>query len=426
MMLLFNAVFAAYEMALASVSRSRLSLLLQEKRRGAETAIFMKDRLEASLAVVQVGITLAGAIAAATGGAGMEETLSPYLERTLRISERLSDILAIAFLVVPLSGVTIIFAELVPKVFALRNNELVCLRLSPIMKVLCLFFYPIIFVLEAIVKKVARFGTSAFRADQEYKERGLHELRAAVSLARSSRLIGAHEEKIVLAAAQLSLRPVSAAAIPASEIASIFLASDLNEALVKAHLDMHTRFPVSEKEDDPQSIIGYVNFKDIVTALMINPSDPTVRGIARPIARFDEKTPLSKVLERMIHDKIHIALVVSEDNAVKGLVTLEDIIEELVGEIEDEYDLMPSRLYRYGSGLIAGGGALMDSITEMLGKQPQTAPRAERSPSLNEWCVKKLGRLPQGGDVIEDDGLRVLIRKTRRKRIAEALVVAHQ
>jgi putative hemolysin len=138
MMLLFNAIFAAYEMALASVSRSRLSLLLYEKRRGAEAAVFMKDRLEASLAVVQVGITLAGAIAAATGGAGMEETLSPYLEKTWHVSERLADALAIAFLVVPLSCLTIVFAELVPKVFALRNKELVCLKLSPSMKVLCL------------------------------------------------------------------------------------------------------------------------------------------------------------------------------------------------------------------------------------------------------------------------------------------------
>jgi putative hemolysin len=280
-------------------------------------------------------------------------------------------------------------------------------------------------VLETVVKKVASLGPSPFGADQE-KERGLHELRAAVTLARSSRLIGAHEERIVLAAAQLSLRPVSAAAIPASEIVSIHAGSNLNEALIKAHLDMHTRFPVCEKENDPQTIIGYVNFKDIVTALRISPSDPTIRGIVRPIARFEEKTPLSKVLEQVIHDRIHIALVASEDNTVKGLVTLEDIIEELVGEIEDEYDLLPSYLYPYGSGVISGGSTLMASIIQMLGKQPQPGPPKGRSATLNEWCVKRLGRLPQGGDLIEDEGLRILVRKTRRKGIAEALVVANQ
>jgi putative hemolysin len=202
------------------------------------------------------------------------------------------------------------------------------------------------------------------------------------------------------------------------------LTCTLNEAFIKAHLDMHTRFPVCEVENDPQTITGYVNFKDIPNALRMNPSDPTIRGITRPIARFDENTPLSQALERMIREKNHIALIVSGESKVTGLITLEDIIEELVGEIEDEYDRIPSYLHPYGSGLIAGGGASMGAIMDKLGIQPQPEPdtHAKRSPTLHEWCVERLNRLPKGGDIIVDAGLQVSVRKIRRKKVSEAAV----
>ena len=130
-MLFFNAVFAAYEMALASVSHSRLMLLVSEKKKGAGEAAFMKDRMEASLAVIQLGITLFGAIAAATGGAGVEESVAPFLHEVWRIPNVLSEFLALLLLILPLSALTIMFAELVPKMFALQNKEWVCLALSP-------------------------------------------------------------------------------------------------------------------------------------------------------------------------------------------------------------------------------------------------------------------------------------------------------
>src|SRR5512137_1497758 len=125
-MLVLNAVFAAYEMGLASISRARLAILLHDRRKGAADAVFMKDRMEASLAVVQVGITVVGAVAAATGGAGVQEKFSPYLQQW-GLSGTLAHIVALAMLVVPLTFVTIVFAELVPKMIALHNNEWVVL-----------------------------------------------------------------------------------------------------------------------------------------------------------------------------------------------------------------------------------------------------------------------------------------------------------
>ena len=120
-MVALNSVFAAYEIALASVSLARLQLLVRENRTGARAALWMKENMEASLAAVQLGITLVGATAAATGGAGAAEMIAPYFER-MGLSSGWAEFLAIATVVVPLSAVTILLGELFPKVFALRNK----------------------------------------------------------------------------------------------------------------------------------------------------------------------------------------------------------------------------------------------------------------------------------------------------------------
>lgn len=418
-MLALNAVFAAYEMALASVSRSRLTLLFEEKEKGAEAAIYMKEHTEASLAVIQLGITFVGSIAAATGGAGIEESLAPFLEYRLGFPEKWAEIFSLVCLIVPLGCLTIIFGELIPKVFALQNRERVCLALSPIMKKLSRAAHPAVMLFERIVKRVVGYGSR--KLDPGHPgEQGLHELQAAVSLARASKVIGVQEEKIVLSASRLSGRPVCSAMIPAADMVMIPAGSSLEEAVVKVHMDLHTRFPVCEKENDPQSIIGYVNIKDIFFALQANPSDPSIRGIARALRSFDMGTPLSLVLGWMMQEKAHIALVCSKGKKVEGLVTLEDILEELVGEIEDEFDRMPSHIRSWGGGWVMGGGVAMQTVAGRTGVSV-TEPGAAGQP-LHEWCRKKIGRVPRGGDVIEDGGLRVCVRKIRRKKVAEAIV----
>ncbi len=423
LMLVLNAFFAAYEMALASVSRSRLAVLVSRKRRGAEEAAFMKDRMEASLAVVQVGITFVGAIAAATGGIGSAEILGPYFKNTLGFPLFWSKMAALFAVVIPYSLVTIVFAELVPKMFALNNREFICLRLSPMMKMFSVVFYPVITVLEKIVKGTLHLGkkTRYLRGKNE-DEPGLHELHAAVTLARASRLIGAREEKIVLSAAQLSVRPVREIMLPIADVSTIPLKSALSDALLRAHLDMHTRFPVCEEEGNPQTIQGYLNFKDIMMALKLNSQDPTIRGIVRPIKTVNGDTPIAQVLEKMMQEKIHIALVGDQEQRAIGMVTLEDIIEELVGEIEDEFDRLPTYVHPYAGGWIVGGGVPMSTVAQTTGIELISKPLHDGPFRLADWCAQKLSAPLHGGEVIESDGLSVTVRKLRRKKLSEASV----
>ncbi|MGA2799652.1 MAG: CNNM domain-containing protein, partial [Thermoguttaceae bacterium] len=198
----FNSLFAAYEIALASITIARLQVLARENHRGAKAALYMKENFEASLATVQLGITVLGAIAAATGGAGAEEKLTPLFRQWLGGSRGFSEFLAITVIVVPLTILTLFFGELVPKVFAIRNKELVCLRLSRGMKWFTFSVWPVVWMLEAAVMAIMNWNERRRKSGSLDLHRSesaeFQSLRASAALARASRLIGERQEKIIL------------------------------------------------------------------------------------------------------------------------------------------------------------------------------------------------------------------------------------
>jgi putative hemolysin len=259
------------------------------------------------------------------------------------------------------------------------------------------------------------------------KAQDLHELKAAVSLARTAKILGAREERIVLSAASFTLRKVKDIIIPAQDISMVYIEDSLTDALIKAHCDMHTRFPVCSKKNDPQTIEGYINFKDIITVLKINPTNPSIRQITRPIKKVSEDMVLSELLETMIQERIHIVLVVSLKGRILGMITMEDIIEELTGDIESEFDRLPGYIHACGtSSWIMGGGVLMTTAAVTLGLNWQdkfSLPGKElKIPTLSEWCRHKTHNKILGAEPIESDGIRVVPRKFRRKKVFEAAV----
>ncbi len=415
----FSAVFVAYEMALASVSKARLAVLENRHVKGAAEAVFMKNNMEASLAVMQLGITLLGAIAAAIGGLSAADLVSPLLVERFHLPHVAANIISLFLVVVPLSGFTIIFVELVPKMVALNNRERVCLGLAPLMKNLCFIFNPVVRLLEGAVKWIIAVFFKRFAKVGD--EPALHELHAAAALARTSRLIGAREEKIVVAAAQLSTRRVKEIIIPVGDICTIPLAATLTDALIRAHMDMHTRFPVCAVEGDRQSIQGYINFKDIVAALKLNPSDPTVKGIVRPIRSVDADTTIAAALEIMIQEALHIMLVISVSRGIIGMMTMEDVMEELVGDIQDEFDHFPVHIHPYAGGWIVGGGITMEALARASGRALPAG--IDEKLRFTDWCLRQKDVPFEGGEIITADGFKVTVRKLRRRKVGEASVV---
>jgi putative hemolysin len=423
-----NSVFAGYEIALASVSLASLQRLAQEQRAGAKVALYMKRNMEASLAVVQLGITLVGAIAAAVGGAGAEEALAPALTARLGVSEAAAEVLAIVLVVIPLTVCTIVAGELIPKVFALRNAERVCLALSPFMRWFSLSVWPAVWLFETIVTGVMSWGERHLGAGGPAKAEmaELQEVRATAALARASRLIGHREEQIIVGATQMQSRLVRDIMLPAEYMSTLDANATLADNLVAAHLDMHTRFPVIEGQGEPQRVIGYVNFKDIVAAMRLDPQDTTFRAIVRPILSLKGDQAIALALEQLMREHTHIAVVRDAANQVVGMVTLEDIIEELVGEIEDEYDRLPAHLVASGASWVAGGGVPIERLHATTGIDLQADAPAGSIRTLNDWVSGHLGREVRGGDVAERGAVRVVVRKVLRNKVQEAYLSHRQ
>jgi putative hemolysin len=409
------------------VSFARLRALDEQGRAGARAAVEMKLGIEGSLAAIQLGITLVGAIAAATGGAGAQEDVAPWFA-ALGMSPTTSHVAAVAAIVVPLTLVSIVFGELVPKVFALRHKEWLCLQLSPAMRWFAWSVRPVVWLLErsvaGLVGCILHRWQPAGVSDGSRESAAVAELRGSAALARGLRLIGRREEGIILAAAALRSRTVREIMLPAEHIAMLHADDTLVDALLQAHMDMHTRFPATERRGDPQAIAGYVCFKDIVIQTRLATGDTTLRGILRPIPGLLESAPIASCLETLMRERSHIALVRDAHGDVRGLLTLEDIIEVLVGEIEDEYDRLPTHCVASGPGWLVGGGITLGRLREATGIDLTAMLPAEGTQRLSEWACAQLGGKVQGGEILEREGIRLMVRKVRRQKVQESYLAA--
>ena len=331
-----------------------------------------------------------------------------------------------ALVVIPLTIVTIVFGELIPKVFALRNNERVCLTLSPPLEWFSRSVWPAVWLLEKSVSLIIRWCSHRIGPSNPVQEKAeeatLQELRAVAAIARTSRLIGIREEAIINNAARLTSTTVRNVMLPVKYISMLNVSDSLEQCLIAAHLNMHTRFPVTEEPNNSQAIIGYVNFKDLIAILRMSPSSPSLRGILRPLRRISDDMVASECLELLIQDRVHIALVQDRFGNTTGMLTLEDILEELVGEIHDEYDRLPSTIAKAGMGWVVGGHAKLSAIQAQTGFHFPIDEAEQPPTTLNDWVTKKLNRPVEAGETIVSDGLRIVVRKVRRQWVQEAQI----
>ena len=291
--------------------------------------------------------------------------------------------------------------------------------------------WPAVWLFEGAVMALIAWSERRWRPrmDEATKREAIEllELRAHASHARASRLIGERQESIILGASRLSSRTVREIMLPAEHISMLPVAASLDQCLVTAHLEMHTRFPVAERSGDPQSIVGYVIFKDLVALMRLShPHDASLRAILRPMPSISAELALTACLERLIREHTHIALVRDAAGQVVGLITLEDILEELVGDIQDEYDRLPVHVMPSGQAWVLGGGLAIGRLKELTGidlavdppvKVPEGGVR-----TVSDWILGHLSGPVRGGDVIQLAGLRVVVRKVRRQKVLEAQV----
>ncbi len=335
--LFLNALLAAAEIAFVTLTRAQLREVAKSGKKSAQTLLELRENPERTLSVMQIGISLVGALAAAVGGAEAHQSIAPYLQEQFSISDQTSKILSITFIVVPLTFLNVIFGELVPKTLALRNPLKIALFSARWLMTLDLIFLPIVDFLEWSTKKILAIIFPKSRAPQATH----HETVDLDQLSQQAR-------QYILNLVGIEKKRVREVMLPWQQVDHVYFSQTIQEVEAVALRSGHTRLPVIAEGQ----VFGIINTKELL-ALVKAGADKWVQ-IVRPVSRVQEYDSLFKALRQMQEKRSHLSAVFAATSLV-GIVTMEDILEEVIGEIYDEDDDGALRRILSSAGRMRGG-----------------------------------------------------------------------
>lgn len=412
-----NGFFAASEIAVIAMRKSRIDTLLERGVKSAAIVARLKDDPDRFLATVQIGVTVVGSLASAIGGAAAIGYLKPQIATLpFPFLVRWSEAIALMIVVVPISYLSLVLGELVPKSLALRYSE----------QIACLVARPIEFlsrVTAIFVKALTASSNAVLRLLGGKDVEGasfisVDEVKSLIREGAAKGIFNETEKELIHSVFEFADTAVKAVMIPRTEIHAIEIHSSLAE-VAKSFVDSgFSRIPAYEGELD--KIIGILYNKDVFKALQ-EKSDFHVRDHLHPAFFVPSTLPISELLKQLQRRHLAMALVVNEFGEVEGLVTLEDLVEEIVGEIRDEYDREergPVERLPDGSMVIQGSALLKDLKTDF------DLPFDE-SPdyhTLAGLMLARLKRIPRGGEWVVENGHKLTIVDMEGRRILKIKV----
>jgi putative hemolysin len=388
------------EAALLSLTPSQVAILSSKRPRAGLIWQSFKSNIERPIAVILVINSSAITIGAAVAGAQFNRIFgSEYIW-----------LFSVIFMLLMLQ-----FTEIMPKTIGVRyNRELAGIIARPLNATTAIFS-PLLRLLRWFNRPFEPKRTSSARPAT------IDEISALAGLARLSNQIGLHQERIIKGTPRLSELSVRQVMIPVDHVSFLSTTQTLPEALITAHMDAHTRFPVREGEDNNR-VVGYINFKEMIYFMRMNPNDQSLRGIIRPVHFVSPEDSAATLLQVFTDEHVHIAVVRDANSKTLGLVTLEDLVEELVGELEDEFDRLPKMFHPLSGGIwMIGGGMSVSEISQKLGITIVGA-----AGTISEWLGARLNHIPKPGDTYREGGAEFVVRRVRRGRIFEVAVSRSQ
>ncbi len=403
LLVLGNAIFVTAEYALVTARRSRLEERALRGGRGAKTALRLMDDPVRFISTVQVGITISGILLGAIG----EPLLSDLIEPPLSVA--VSFLIAFAIL----TYLSVVLGELVPKAVALQKAERLAIALAVPLDWLARLTYPLVWalqksanvVLRALRVKPAPAGMIAYTRE---------DIRHSVAAAEDVGEFQEAEEEMLYKVFDFASKEVDAVMVPRPDVVAISVDMAPEEALATVVNSPYTRYPVYRNSLD--EIIGILHVRDLFAALHdVGIAAVSLETISRPAYVVPETKDLAALLADFRREKQHMAIVVDEYGVVDGIVTLEDLIEEIVGEIEDEFDLPDTSVERLDETHIrVDGSYTIDDFNEAFG----TDLEQEDYHTLAGLVFGALGRAAEVGDEIYVDGLRLGVLEVEGSRIS--------
>ncbi|MDQ4149281.1 MAG: hemolysin family protein [Actinomycetota bacterium] len=405
-----NAFFVAAEFGLVAIRRTRVDELAARGNRRARSSQKALKQLNLILSACQLGITFSSLGLGAIG----EPVVATLLEGLFRPLPSPFDVLATHSVAVAIafSFITflhVVLGELVPKNLAIAVPEGTALAVSTPIRVFTYIFRPVIWLFNEAANQVLRmFGVNT---QPELAEIHTPD-EIAIIVEESSRggAILQGQSRMLTRTLMFPEKRAVEAMVPRVAARAIGTEANVEEVLDLAEATGYSRFPVwSERPDE---FVGVVHLKDMLRVSRRNPG-AKVKEVMRDAVVVPESLPLEKVLLQMRSERNHFAIVIDEFGSTAGILTLEDIIEELVGEIRDEYDVREHDLRKVDGGVRVPGGMRPDELKEATGL---VLPEGDYE-TLAGFILQRLGRLAKRGDEIELDGWKIRVANVRRRRI---------
>ncbi len=407
--IMFSGVFVLAEMALVSLRDSQARGMQGRGRRGDTVAKLNADP-NRFLAAVQVGVTLSGFMSAAFGGATLAGRLSPVFERR-GLSHGAADTTALVTITLAISYVSLVVGELAPKRIALQRAEAIALAVAPTVDRIAKLARPVIWLLSVSTNGVVRLLGGDPKAQREQISDA--EIRELVS---GSETLGAEERQIVEEVFEAGDRQIREIMVPRTEVDFISAETPASLAAQFALEKRHSRYPVSGESTD--DVVGFVHVRDLFDPAMSGRSVP-IRELARDVFMLPATRQLLSALTDMRREGAHLAIVVDEYGGTAGIVTLEDLVEEIVGDIRDEYDLDEPETTRSLTGEVELDGLLnLDDFEDETGVPLPEGPYE----TVAGYIVQQLGHVPSVGEKATIDGHVLTVVELDGRRVARVKV----
>ena len=415
-LILINGFFVAAEIAFVSVRRTRLDELAEAGDRRAKRAqVLMRDPGR-FLAVIQVAITFLGALASAVAAVSIVTVVSEPLRQISFLADY-ADTIALLFVTSIVAIVSIVLGELIPKGLALGNPDRIALTVSGPITLFAKIVSPLVAVLVALTKLISKpFGIDPTRTP----ELSAAEIRLIVEQGSQQGVLEAEEEQMISAVMSLSDSKLHEVMVPRIDIAAIDQEASFDDAVTLVLTEGHSRTPLYKESVD--HIVGILYAKDLLRIIAAGGPRPRLRDIMRPALFVPESQAVDDLLNELQRRRVHMAIVLDEYGGTAGLVTIEDLLEEIVGEIQDEFDEEePMKVIVREGEAILDGRADIDEMGELIDPALELEDDEEYD-TVGGFVYHRIGRVPVVGDTVAVDPFKITVIKVTGRRVGKVRV----
>src|SRR5512137_76186 len=415
-LIVLNGFFAASEIALISARRSRVQQLASDGDPRAKRVVGIQQDPDRFLATVQVGVTFVGTLASAVGGVAAVHALSPMIGGIpLPFLSAMAEPLALVIVVVSITYASLILGELVPKSLALRHAVSLALLVSGPLDSLARAASPLVRLLTASNRFVLRLLGQKGAAERAFISE--EEVKYMVEEGREQGVFDQTEQELIHSVFEFTEASVKDVMIPRPRMQAIDADTPVEEVLAYIVETGKSRYPVYRNSLD--EVLGILYDKDLFR-LLAEKKPITLAQVVRPAFFTPETTRVSRLLKSMQRRRMPMALVVDEYGGVEGLVTIEDLIEEIVGEIEDETDREDQAVRRLRDGSYIVDASV--SIHDLADQHNLAFPESSEYETLAGFVITQLQRMPRGGEIVNYEGWRLTIVDMDGRRIARVKI----